>query len=152
MFKWFLKNEKLNSKIKLSNNSSFVILIFAIVKFLNICRSTFRHSKFWPPPNFRKWCLWKPDIDLLISINKLWFRVICRGGSTNLRSHEKSMRPCVLSSIISKLCRVSLELTLSRLLFSLTWTIAAWSNMGLPMSWIRNSKDCLVVVFVSFSI
>ena len=41
----FLKNEKLNSKIKLSNNSSFVILIFAILKFRNIGR-----SKFWPPP------------------------------------------------------------------------------------------------------
>ena len=50
MFKWFIKNEKLNSKIKLSNNSSFVILIFAILKFRNVGRSTFRHSKFWPPP------------------------------------------------------------------------------------------------------
>ena len=44
-----IKNEKLNSKIKLSNNSSFVILIFAILKFRNIGRSTFPRSKFWPP-------------------------------------------------------------------------------------------------------
>ena len=39
------KNEKLNSKIKLSNNSSFDILIFAILKFRNI-----GGSKFCPPP------------------------------------------------------------------------------------------------------
>ena len=50
MFKWFLKNEKLNSKIRLSNNSSFVILIFAILKFRNIGRSTCHRFKFWPPP------------------------------------------------------------------------------------------------------
>ena len=50
MLKCFLKNEKLNYKIKWSNNSSFVILIFAILKFRNIDRSTFRRSKFWPPP------------------------------------------------------------------------------------------------------
>ena len=47
MFKWFLKNEKLNSKIKLSNNSSFVILIFAIMKFRNIGRCRFRRFQFW---------------------------------------------------------------------------------------------------------
>ena len=50
MFTWFLKTEKLNSKIKLSNNSFFVILIFAILKFRNIGRSTFYRSKFWLPP------------------------------------------------------------------------------------------------------
>ena len=27
-------------------------MIFAILKFRNVGRSTFRHSKFWPPPNF----------------------------------------------------------------------------------------------------
>ena len=37
--------------MKLSNNSSFVILIFAILKFWNIDRSTFRRSKFWLPPS-----------------------------------------------------------------------------------------------------
>ena len=42
-----MNNEKINSKIKLSNNSSFVILIFVIFKFRNIGRSTFRHSKFF---------------------------------------------------------------------------------------------------------
>ena len=36
--------------IKLSNNSSFVILIFPIFKFRNIGRSTFLRSKFWFPP------------------------------------------------------------------------------------------------------
>ena len=41
-------DEKINSKIKLSNNSSFVILIFVILKFRNIGRSTFRRYKFWP--------------------------------------------------------------------------------------------------------
>ena len=41
-----MKNEKLNSKIKLTCNSSFVILIFAILKFRTIGRSTFRRSKF----------------------------------------------------------------------------------------------------------
>ena len=50
MFKWFLKNEKLNSKTKLSNNSSSVILIFAILKNRHIARSTFHRSKFWTPP------------------------------------------------------------------------------------------------------
>ena len=45
-----MNNEKINSKIKLSNNSSFVILIFVILKLRNIGRSTFRRSKFWPPP------------------------------------------------------------------------------------------------------
>ena len=40
-----IKNEKLNSKIELSNNSSFVVLIFAILKFRNIGRSTIRRSK-----------------------------------------------------------------------------------------------------------
>ena len=53
-FKWFLKNKKLNSKIKSSINWSFVILIFAILKFRNIgrdkskkfrCKSKF--SEFW---------------------------------------------------------------------------------------------------------
>ena len=45
-----MNNEKINSKIKLSNNWSFVILIFVILKFWNIGRSTFRRSKFWPLP------------------------------------------------------------------------------------------------------
>ena len=39
-----------NTIIKLSKNSSFVILIFATLKFRNFSRSTFRRSKFWPPP------------------------------------------------------------------------------------------------------
>ena len=41
-----MNNEKINSKIKLSNNSSFVILSFVIFKFRNIGRSTFLRSKF----------------------------------------------------------------------------------------------------------
>ena len=41
------KNKRINSKIKLSNNLSFGILIFAIFKFWNIGRSTFRRTKFW---------------------------------------------------------------------------------------------------------
>ena len=41
-----MNNEEINSEIKLSNNSSFVILIFVILKFRNIGRSTFRRSKF----------------------------------------------------------------------------------------------------------
>ena len=49
-----MNNEKINSVIKLSNNSSFVILIFVILKLRNIGRSTFRHSKYWPPPNSMK--------------------------------------------------------------------------------------------------
>ena len=44
------KNEKLDSKIKLSKNSSFVILLFAIFKFRNIGHFTFRRSKFSPLP------------------------------------------------------------------------------------------------------
>ena len=47
-----MNNEKINSKIKPSKISSFVILIFLILKFRNIDRSTFRRSKFWPPPKF----------------------------------------------------------------------------------------------------
>ena len=46
-----MSNEKINSKIKLFNNSSLVILIFVIFKFRNIGRSTFRRSKFWPTPH-----------------------------------------------------------------------------------------------------
>ena len=45
-----MNNEKMNSKIKLPNNSSLVILIFVILKFRNIGRSTFFRSKFWPSP------------------------------------------------------------------------------------------------------
>ena len=41
----------MNPKTKLSNNSSFFILIFAILKFRNIGRSTFLRSKIWPQPN-----------------------------------------------------------------------------------------------------
>ena len=41
-----MNNEKMNLKIKLSNNSSFVILIFVILKFGNIGRFTFPRSKF----------------------------------------------------------------------------------------------------------
>ena len=41
-----MNNEKPNSKIKLSNNLPFVILIFVILKFRNIGRSTIRRSKF----------------------------------------------------------------------------------------------------------
>ena len=43
--------KKVNSLIKLSNNLSFVILIFAILKFQNADSSTFRRSKFKPPLN-----------------------------------------------------------------------------------------------------
>ena len=39
--------------MKLSNNSSFVILILEILTFRHIDRSTFSRSKFWPPPNVR---------------------------------------------------------------------------------------------------
>ena len=49
--------KKVNSIIKLSNNSSFVILIVGILKFRNIDCSTFRHSKFQPPPNLPPLCL-----------------------------------------------------------------------------------------------
>ena len=38
-----MKNEKINSKI--SNNSSFVILIFVILKFRNVERPIFRNFK-----------------------------------------------------------------------------------------------------------
>ena len=44
-----MNGEKINSKIKLSNNSSFVILIFVILKFGNIGRSRFRRSNFGAP-------------------------------------------------------------------------------------------------------
>ena len=49
-----MSNEKINSRIKLSNNSSFAILIFVISKFRNIGRSTFEHSKFCTPPAILK--------------------------------------------------------------------------------------------------
>ena len=45
-----MNNEKINSKMKLLNNSPFVILIFVILKFRNIGRYTFRRSKFWLTP------------------------------------------------------------------------------------------------------
>ena len=40
-----MNNEKINSEMKLSNNSSFVIVVFVILKFRNVGRSTFRRSK-----------------------------------------------------------------------------------------------------------
>ena len=43
--KWKIKFEN-----KIVDYSSFVILIFAVLKFWNISRSTFRRSKFWLPP------------------------------------------------------------------------------------------------------
>ena len=49
-----MSNEKINSKIKLSNNSSFTILIFSILKFWNIGCSTFEHFKFCTPPAILK--------------------------------------------------------------------------------------------------
>ena len=56
-----MNNEKINSKIKLLKNSSFVILIFVILKFRNIDRSTFRLPKFWlsPQGNIQKWKILK---------------------------------------------------------------------------------------------
>ena len=45
-----MSDEKINSKIILSNKSSFTILVFVILKFRNIGRSTFEHSKFCTPP------------------------------------------------------------------------------------------------------
>ena len=37
-----MNNEKINSKIKLSNNSSFVILIFVILKYWSFYISSFQ--------------------------------------------------------------------------------------------------------------
>ena len=47
MFKWFLKNKKLNSKIKLSNNSYFVVLIFAIFSFQILTPTQFYHAAWY---------------------------------------------------------------------------------------------------------
>ena len=52
-----MNNEKMNSKIKLSNNSSSVILSFVILKFRNIGCSTFLLSKFIPPPEHQKYLI-----------------------------------------------------------------------------------------------
>ena len=41
-----MNNEKMNLKIKLPDDSSFFILIFIILKFRNIGRSTFLRSEF----------------------------------------------------------------------------------------------------------
>ena len=41
-----MKNEIISSKINLSNDSNFVILIFEILKFRNIDRSAVRRYKF----------------------------------------------------------------------------------------------------------
>ena len=61
------KKWRKSSEIKLSNNSSFFILIFAISKFRNTGRSTFRRSKFWPPPDIlllkNEFCLYEKMID-----------------------------------------------------------------------------------------
>ena len=75
-----MKNEKINSKIKLSNNSSFVISIFVILKFRNIGR-----SKFWPPPSpfvnvieiwgrLSAWCTWA---SLFLRLNGFIYLHIC---------------------------------------------------------------------------
>ena len=47
-----MNNEKINSKIKLSNNSSFVILIFVILKFRNIGLLHSVVPNFDPHPDF----------------------------------------------------------------------------------------------------
>ena len=46
------KISKIKFENKISNNSSFVILIFAVLKFQNIDRSTFRRSKISPSPEY----------------------------------------------------------------------------------------------------
>ena len=62
--------QKWNSKIELSNNSSFVILIFAILKFRNIGR-----SKFWPPLEYTYMYI---HICIQCSISMVYSRYICR--------------------------------------------------------------------------
>ena len=61
--KKFTNNEKINSKIKLSNNSSLVIVIFVILKFRNIPNI---HSVV---PNF--------DPDTNIVVTYLDLRYLC---------------------------------------------------------------------------
>ena len=73
-----MDNKKINSKIKLSNNSSYVILIFVILKFRNIGRSTFRRSKFWPPPEFSNFDIICDAIrEKGPTIQKIDFRIMC---------------------------------------------------------------------------
>ena len=58
--------------MKLSNNSSFVILVFAILKFQNIDRSTFRRSfNFWPPSYFPCTQKWFREIKFY-AIDEIW--------------------------------------------------------------------------------
>ena len=72
--------------MKLSKNSSFVILIFEILKFRNIDRSTFRRSKFGHPlkicnlgnskhllfGKFQKFVIWKILKNFLLKILKIF--------------------------------------------------------------------------------
>ena len=62
-----MNNEKINSKIKLSNNSSFIISIFEVSNFRNTGRSIFCRYKFWLPPNFGTYAFDKKNSERLLS-------------------------------------------------------------------------------------
>ena len=60
------KNNKKNKFVK--KIESFAILIFVILKFRNIDRSTFRRSKFWSPPNSTIWKIDTSQLEKLLNI------------------------------------------------------------------------------------
>ena len=103
----FWKMKKKSSKIKLSSNSSFFILIFAISKFWNTGRSTFRRSIFWPLPgvcSFRRTAdasiyppcrvNWRTNIIIDISNSKISLFEI----STLTRSGKRFALRCAFDS------------------------------------------------------
>ena len=99
--KLFMSNEKINSKIKLSNNSSFAILIIVILKFRNIGRSTFEHSKFCTPPYIynRSGRLW---IIAMIIDNAPW---TVRSTHVRYKLLSKISEPTEILNCKAQLCR-----------------------------------------------
>ena len=67
---------KKKSRIKLSNNSFFFILIFAISKFRQTGRSTFRRFKFWSPPLISYFPHWVPLISIVARTPTMKFSIL----------------------------------------------------------------------------
>ena len=86
-------------KIKKSNNSTFVILIFEVSIFRNIGRSKFAHSKFWLPPVVSMMLIFIVFIEVWLllddeseSLNIFTWREIRWVTSTSLKLLETTMR------------------------------------------------------------
>ena len=140
MSKWFLKYEKLNSKIKISNNSFFNIFISVILKFRNIGRSTFGRFKIWPPP----FALYTRNVAILTQLGKKRTFV----DTNYVRAYEISyLHPCETclrlfiqwfvraTLVVSEIAKGARSTILSQcfanyILQSIGWHTSCWSKEG----------------------